>query len=173
MLRRQDVVIDGIIAEHYLFKLKHWLFAFEIVGAEHFDHPFFVRRVVQDLPSRMISAWVGTYNSNSLLRSAADYFIASWLLASRRHHMPPDTPQYLQPMDFDRNCNFQIFAVVTGISEALVKMSLYHTYSHMTIIKTKEPMGGLVLFTLLLILRKHYGGGDKRSSILFKMCNYG
>lgn len=49
-------------------------------------------------------------------------------------------------MDPDPYCNFQVFAMVPGASEAPVKMStLYHAYGHVTIIKGQESMGRLIL----------------------------
>jgi hypothetical protein len=51
------------------------------------------------------------------------------------------------------DCNFQIFAVVSGVTEALMKMSaFYHAYCHVIFIKKQESVGRLVLPAAFLIV---------------------
>jgi hypothetical protein len=57
-------------------------------------------------------------------------------------------------MNSDPYSNSQIFAVVTIISETLMKASaFYHANFHLLIIKAQEPVGQLVLLAVFLILR--------------------
>ena len=63
--------------------------------------------------------------------------------------------------------------MVAGVGEALVEMSaFYHSDYHVPVVKTQQPVGGLVLVALFLILCKNYRRGDERSCILFKMRHY-
>ena len=56
-------------------------------------------------------------------------------------------------MNSYRYCDLQVFAMVAGVGEALVEMStFYHSDYHVPVVKTQQPVGGLVLVALFLIL---------------------